>query len=87
MIAAFSAGDGEFPAGDGESAGDGLSPDGDGLPAGDGELPAVDSGAQILSAVAEPEEISVSLVLHLIQLEHKKTFSATENVLCGQVLH
>ena len=34
MVEAFSAGDGELP------AGDGLSPDGEGLPAGDGELPA-----------------------------------------------
>ena len=48
---------------------------------------ATSSGAQILSAVAEPEEISVSLVLHSVQLEHKRIFSATENVSCGQVLH
>ena len=45
------------------------------------------ANAQTLSASAEPEEISVSFSLHLLQLEHKKAFSVTENIVCGQVLH
>ena len=78
MVDALAAGDGELPAGDGESAGDGelpagdgLLPDGEGAPAGVG-LPTGDglspvgvglpSVAQTLSAVLEPALLSTSVV-------------------------
>jgi hypothetical protein len=88
VVEAFSAGDGELPAGDGESAGDGLplgdglSPDGDGLPAGDGEgLPAK---AHTLSAVVDPALLSISVVaLHVVQFVQVFWLDAVENFPAG----
>ena len=59
MVEVLAAGDGELPAGDGESAGDG-----DGLPADDG----LSAAAQTLSAVVDPALLSTSVVaLQVVQ--------------------
>ena len=66
VVEVLAAGDGECPAGDGESAGDG-----EGLPA----------KAHTLSAVAEPALLSTSVVaLHVVQLVHAFWLVAIENV-------
>ena len=70
MVEVLAAGDGELPAGDGESAGDG-----DGLPA----------TAHTLSVVAEPALLSTSVVaLHAVQFKQVFWLDAVENFPVGQ---
>ena len=65
VVEVLAAGDGELPAGDGESAGDG-----EGLPA----------KAQTLSAVVEPALLSISMVaLHAVQFVQVFWLDAVEN--------